>query len=251
MPATALEPSPGLRCLVVDDGPADLAQLVGVLRTQPAVAAVATAPTGRAALQALRTNRFDVAFIEVALTDLDGVELAWTLKRLADAPEIVFVTREADRAAEAFDLGALDYVTKPSRRERLVEAVRRAVRVRPAVREADPDLVPVTVAGTTRLIRRSTVRWARAQGDYVRLYTPDGSYLIRAGIAALAEAWRHAGLVRIHRSYLVALRYVSTIRELGPGHFVVDVAGHQLPVSRRQAAKLRGWLVDGMAALAA
>src|SRR5690242_9670302 len=140
MPATAPEPSPGLRCLVVDDRPADLAQLVGVLRTQPAVAAVATAPTGRAALQALRTNRF--------------------------------------------------YVTKPSRRERLVEAVRRAVRVRPAAPEADPDLVPVTLAGTTRLIRRSTVRWARAQGDYVRLYTPDGSYLIRAGIAALAEAWR-------------------------------------------------------------
>jgi DNA-binding LytR/AlgR family response regulator len=241
---------PGLRCLVIDDRPADLADLVRILHAQPTVGHVATAPNAKAALQALRTNHFDVAFIEVALADLDGVELAWALKRLDNGPEIVFVTRTRDRAAEAFDLGALDYVTKPSRRERLVEAVRRAVRVRPAsprpAQQPDPDgdMIPVSLGGSTKLVRRSAVRWAQAQGDYVRLHTADGSYLIRAGMTALADSWRPAGLVRIHRSYLVQLRYVTSIREEAPGQFVVDVAGKHLPVSRRQAAKLRGWLLD-------
>jgi two-component system, LytTR family, response regulator len=247
--ATTTLPVRGLRCLVVDGRPADMEQLVRILRTQPTVGEVATAPTARAALQTLRLNQFDVAFIEVALADLDGIQLAWTLKQLRNGPEIVFVTHEADRAAEAFDLGALDYVTKPSRRERLVEAVRRAVLVRPApvppIPEpvADPDdLIPVPLGGSTKLVRRSAIRWAQAQGDYVRLHTADGSYLIRAGMAALADSWRAAGLVRIHRSYLVALRYVSAIHEEAPGQFVVDVCGRLLPVSRRQAAKLRGWL---------
>jgi DNA-binding LytR/AlgR family response regulator len=241
---------PGLRCLVIDDRPDDLAQLVGILHAQPTVSQVATAPNARAALQALRTNNFDVAFIEVALADLDGVELAWALKRLSNGPEIVFVTCTRDRAAEAFDLGALDYVTKPSRRERLVEAVRRAVRVRPSAppRPAQPDpdgdVIPVSLGGSTKLVRRSAVRWAQAHGDYVRLHTSDGSYLIRAGMSALADSWQPAGLVRIHRSYIVQLRYVTGIQEEAPGQFVVDVAGKRLPVSRRQAAKLRGWLTD-------
>jgi DNA-binding LytR/AlgR family response regulator len=169
----------------------------------------------------------------------------------------VFVTRQPDRAAEAYDLGALDYVTKPSRRERLVESVRRIRRTRPvapvprtgpapsAVTDAlsEEDVIPVSVGRGTKLIRRSAVRWAQAKGDYVRLYTADGSYLIRAGIAALADSWHAAGLVRIHRSYLVAPRYVTGVHEIGPGQFLVDVGGRQLPVSRRQAAKLKGWLV--------
>jgi two-component system, LytTR family, response regulator len=249
--AATAPPLRGLRCLVVDGRPADMEQLVRILRAQPTVGEVATAPTARAALHTLRLNQFDVAFIEVALADLDGIQLAWTLKRLRNGPEIVFVTRDADRAAEAFDLGALDYVTKPSRRERLVEAVRRAVRVRPTPApvhqvpepaESSDDVIPVSLGGSTKLVRRSAIRWAQAQGDYVRLHTADGSYLIRAGMAVLADSWRPAGLVRIHRSYLVSLRYVTAIHEEAPGQFVVDVCGRRLPVSRRQAAKLRGWL---------
>ena len=257
---TAAPRATGLRCLVIDDRPADLATLAALLHAHPAVGHVATAPTARAALQTLRTDRFDVAFVETALGDLDGVALAWALKRLADPPEIIFVTHSPDRAAEAFDLGALDYVTKPSCHKRLGEALRRAVRVRPApvaekappkppvVTRAAPDpheeVIPVSLGGSTKLVRRSAIRWVQAQGDYVRLHTAEGSYLIRAGMAALADSWRPAGLVRIHRSYLVQLRYVTGVREEGPGQFVVDVAGRQLPVSRRQATKLRGWLLD-------
>lgn len=235
--------SSGLTCLVVDDRPADLSHLLGILHAQPTVADVTVAHTARDALDALRTKHFDVAFIEIALADLDGVELAWALKRLAGAPEIVFVTRQPDRAAEAYDLGAVDYVTKPPHRERLVEAVRRVRRSRPASRAVpDEDVIPVSVGGTTKLVRRSAVRWAQAKGDYVRLYTGDGSYLIRAGIAALADSWHAAGLVRIHRSYLVALRYVTGVHEIGPGQFLVDVGGRRLPVARRQAARVRGLL---------
>ena len=61
---TATAPVRGLRCLVIDDRPADLEELVRILHAQPTVGQVATAPTARAALQALRTNQFDVAFIQ-------------------------------------------------------------------------------------------------------------------------------------------------------------------------------------------
>jgi DNA-binding LytR/AlgR family response regulator len=243
-----------LRCLVVDDQPASLDRLARILRANPSVGPVTTAPDARTALLALRNERFDVAFIETELTDVDGVALAWALRRTAHAPEIVFVTRCPGRAAEAFDLGALDYLTKPSHPERLAESLRRVAQARPAPVQrkvsrpqpapVDPneEVIPVSLAGSTKLIRRSSVRWAKAQGDYVRLYTPEGSFLIRAGMNALAESWRSAGLVRIHRSYLVQLRYVTAVQVDETGQFTVDIGGHQLPVSRRQATKLRGWL---------
>ncbi len=262
--APAAATVPGLRCLIVDDHPGTLDRLARMLRANPSVGSVTTALDARTALLTLRTERFDVAFIETELADLDGIELAWALRQTAHGPEIVFVTRCPDRAAEAFDLGALDYLTKPSDPERLAESVRRASAARPAPAPAptpwhpastpepprvDPreEVIPVSLAGSTKLIRRTAVRWAQARGDYVRLYTAEGSYLVRAGMAALADAWRSAGLVRIHRSYLVQLRYVTEVRVDDTGQFVVDVAGHQLPVSRRQAAKLRGWLTGSAA----
>ncbi len=56
------------------------------------------------------------------------------------------------------------------------------------------------------MLPRSAVRWVEAQGDYARLHTADASHLVRVSLAALAERWADAGFVRIHRSYLVALR---------------------------------------------
>ena len=83
------------------------------------------------------------------------------------------------------------------------------------------------------------MRWAQARRDYVRLYTADGSHLIRARLSTLADCWRAAGMVRTHRSYLVNSRFVTDLRTDDSGHLTVVVDGHQLPVSRRTAPSLR------------
>jgi DNA-binding LytR/AlgR family response regulator len=249
---TALELA-GLRCLLVDDEATALERLARLLRTHPTVGQVALAINAQAALQLLRRATFDVAFIETQLSGIDGVQLAWALRRMPDGPQIVFVTRRPERAAEAFDLGALDYITKPVVPERLAESLRRVAAARPTASLAsaapppiDPheEVIPVSLAGSTKLIRRSSVRWAQAQGDYVRLHTGSGSYLIRAGMNALADAWEKAGFVRIHRSHLVQLRHVTGVQTTGPGQYTIDVGGHQLPVSRRRATKLPDRLLN-------
>ncbi len=197
---------------------------------------------------------------------MDGMELAWVLKRLRAAPAVVFVTRYPERAAEAFDLGAVDYLSKPARPDRLVESLRRAAAVRDAARpprapttpdtgsaeaaavDADDEAIPVELCGTTKLVPRSTVRWVQAEGDYARLHTTNGSYLIRARTTALADCWQSAGLVRIHRSYLVRLRSITQLRVADSGALTVVVDGQQLPVSRRMAPMLRSQLITHRAA---
>jgi DNA-binding LytR/AlgR family response regulator len=158
----------------------------------------------------------------------------------------VFVTAYDDGAVDAFDLGVTDYVRKPVRAERLGESLRRVAGLRtapaPVSGRADEPTIPVELAGTTRMLPRSSVRWVEAQGDYARLHTADASHLVRVSLATLAERWADAGFVRIHRSYLVQLRLVAELRLTQSG-YVVAVDGTELPVSRRHTRELKDKLI--------
>ena len=120
---------------------------------------------------------------------LDGVELARVLSRFAAPPRIVFVTAYEDRAVEAFDLQAVDYVVKPVRSDRLGEAVRRAVAAAPAPEEDEDETITVELAGVTRFVRRSQLRYVEAQGDYARLHTADEAHLVRTTLQELEQRW--------------------------------------------------------------
>ena len=108
-------------------------------------------------------------------------------------------------------------------------------------------MIPVELAGTTKLVPRSTVRWVEAQGDYARLHTTEGSHLVRIPLSVLEERWRDAGFVRIHRSFLVALPLITELRLV---RLRVRRARRQrrrtcaeLPVSRRHTRELKDRLV--------
>jgi DNA-binding LytR/AlgR family response regulator len=192
----------------------------------------------------------DAVFLDIRMPGLDGMELARVLRRFARPPAVVFVTAYDDRAADAFDLGVTDYVRKPVQPVRLAESLRRVTHTRvvtsrppaPEARGEEEVTIPVELAGTTRLLPRSSVRWVEAQGDYARLHTGDGSHLVRVPLATLAERWADAGFVRIHRSYLVQLGRISELRLTGSGYVVV-IDGTELPVSRRHTRDLKDKLV--------
>ncbi|WP_035859779.1 response regulator [Cryptosporangium arvum] len=239
----------GLRVLAVDDEPLQLDELAYLLRGDQGVAEVVTAGDTTEALRHLRDRGVDVVFLDIRMPGLDGMELARLLGRFASPPAVVFVTAHDDRAVDAFDLGAADYLLKPVRADRLAEAIRRAARARVASAGQQPqpepvadDVIPVELAGTTRMLPRSSVRWVEAHGDYARLHTSDGNHLVRVPLSLLAERWADAGFVRIHRSYLVALRVIAELR-LGSSGYVVVVDGRELPVSRRHTRELKDRLV--------
>ena len=77
---------------------------------------------------------------------------------------------------------------------------------------AGPIPIPVELAGVTRFVASSDVRYVEAQGDYARLHTAEGSHLVRIPLSVLEEKWADAGFVRIHRSYLVSLPLVTELR---------------------------------------
>ncbi|MGA5305457.1 LytR/AlgR family response regulator transcription factor [Nucisporomicrobium flavum] len=233
--------------LAVDDEPPALDELAYLLNADSRVAYVHRAGDATEALRVLRDTEVDAVFLDIRMPGLDGMELARILRRFARPPSIVFVTAYDDGAVDAFDLGVTDYVRKPVRAERLGESLRRVAGLRavpppaPAKREDEPT-IPVELAGTTKMLPRSSVRWVEAQGDYARLHTADASHLVRVSLATLAERWADAGFVRIHRSYLVQLRLVAELRLTQSG-YVVTIDGAELPVSRRHTRELKDKLI--------
>lgn len=247
----------GVDVLVADDERPVLDELVQLLRRDPHVRSVHGVASGSEALRWLSEHPVHVAFLDIHMPGLTGLDLARALSRFSVRPAVVFVTADEARAIEAFEVEAVDYVLKPVRRERLARAVERAVaghaaggraplrdagRTVPDARAPADETIAVTVGTTTRVVLRSAVRWVQAQGDYSRLVTDSDSYLVREPLSDLEERWAAAGFLRVHRSYLVDRSAVTAVR-LGGAHPVVVVAGHEVPVSRRMAPAVRDALL--------
>ncbi|MFL6142738.1 MAG: LytR/AlgR family response regulator transcription factor [Labedaea sp.] len=245
--------SGGLRVLAVDDVPPALNELCLLLRDAPEVAEVVGAGDPLSALRMIQSDRFDAVFLDVAMPGLDGLELASLLARLSEPPVIVFVTAFDKHAVAAYGIGAVDYLLKPVRAERLADALARVLRVVPgaaveaaAAPQTLPDAMaalPVETGGRTRYVRRNEVHYVEAHGDYVRLYTRTGNHLVRMPISRLEEYWSPAGFARVHRSFLVALGAVRELRSDSAGGLLAHTDLGDVPVSRRHARELRDRLL--------
>jgi DNA-binding LytR/AlgR family response regulator len=235
-----------LRALVVDDEAPAREELLWLLGRDARIGQVRAAGSASEALLALDSEPVDVVFCDVKMPGLGGLDLARVLARFAQPPLVVFVTAYDEHAIDAFDLRATDYVRKPVRPERLAEAVRRVVQAVGAGPEApaepEDETIAVELAGVTRFVQRSQVRYVEAQGDYARLHTASSSHLVRIPLTTLEERWADAGFVRIHRSTLVALQHVDEIR-LDGGRCSVRLGERTLQVSRRHTRELRDRLV--------
>jgi DNA-binding LytR/AlgR family response regulator len=233
-----------MRVLAVDDELPALADLARMLEASPAVERVETAASAAEALVALGDGEtIDAVFLDVRMPGLDGLELARVLRRFERPPAVVFVSAFDDAAVDAFELDALDYLVKPVSRTRLDEAIERVAR-RSAIPDPPPEDETVAVdalrGGGTRLLPRSSIVYLQAHGDYVRVASTEGRFLVRARLSELEERWESHGFVRVHRGFVVNLRRAVEVRpRLNGTAVLVMVDGAEVPIARRQVGELR------------
>ncbi|MFF1882410.1 LytR/AlgR family response regulator transcription factor [Pseudarthrobacter sp. NPDC058196] len=225
-----------INVLVVDDELPAVEELAFLLGRDERIGKVLRATSGAEALAALAGGGIDAVFLDIHMPAVSGLDIAGFIARSSNPPAVVFVTADEDHALAAFELAAIDYLLKPVRTERLARSVGRISELRDG--GSAPEMITVDQGGTTRMIRRDDVTYVQAQGDYARLHTADASYLIRVPLADLEQQWADAGFIRTHRSYLVALKHVSSMKLAADGPRVT-VAGAGLPISRRHLPIVR------------
>jgi len=239
-----------LRVLLVDDESLARSRLKTLLGDcqQPGAQVLGEAANAVQAIDFLQHHDVDAVLADIHMPGADGLMLAQALRRLPHPPAVVFVTAYAEHAVQAFELEALDYLTKPVRLERLQVALQKVARVTQQAQATVGDVVEhvllIQERGRAERVPLAQVLYLKAELKYLTVRTASRSYLLEASLSEL-EARYPSRFIRIHRNALVARRAVRALEkhhdpEEGEGWAVrLDGVDEVLLVSRRQLAAVR------------
>lgn len=248
-----------LTVLIVDDEALARSRLAALVREcpEPVCEVAAECANARQATEWLQQHegQADLALLDIQMPGALGTELAAEFKRMARAPTVVFVTAHSEHALTAFDLEAVDYLTKPVKRDRLFAALQRAARRAPThANEATQDVAAAAVLVVSergRVVRvpLADVLYLKAELKYVTLRTATHSYVLDDSLTDLEQRLGDR-VLRVHRNALVAKQAVRALerRKLADSEdegneigWAVQVAasGEWLAVSRRQVTAVR------------
>jgi two-component system response regulator AlgR len=239
-----------LRVFIVDDeAPARsrLKELLGDLSGEVPNVVVGEAANGRDGLLLLPAAEPDVAFVDIQMPQMNGMEFARHLTALERAPAVVFVTAHGQYAIEAFEVNALDYLLKPVRAQRLAGALAKAAATGPASRDAlarashgPRRFLSVAERGKILLVPVAEVLFMKAELKYVTLRTRERDYLVEEPLTSLEQEFG-ASFVRVHRNCLVARSAIRGFERAGAEDgegagwsVLLDGCEERMPVSRRQ-----------------
>jgi two-component system response regulator AlgR len=242
-----------MKVLIVDDEQPARARLKQLLDDEAAYEFAGEAENGSDAVKLAAELQPDIVLLDIRMPGLDGIETAHHLNAMENPPAVVFTTAYDEYAIDAFDARAIGYVLKPVRRSRLTAALEQASRLSPSalVSVAEQANLPVTrrhicarAHGDLRLIPIEDIHCFRADQKYVTVDHKNGRDLIDESLKALAEEFSD-DFARIHRSVLVAVRYIDRIEKTADGKSLIvlrdnsQVEDKELIISRRHLAEVR------------
>ena len=241
-----------LKTLIVDDEALARSRMRTLLRdcTSPAAEVVAEASQGAEAQQHLAAMDLDLVLLDVHMPGVDGIEVARALRSQPDAPAVVFVTAHATHAVTAFELDAVDYLTKPVRAERLQQALQKAERflkerrALQAAAPAAPETVLIQDRGRAERVPLSEVLYLKSEYKYLTVRTATRSHILDGSLNEFEERYPNRFL-RVHRNALVARSAIRALEKYDDGEDAegwalrLDAIPEPVAVSRRQLAAVR------------
>jgi DNA-binding LytR/AlgR family response regulator len=248
-----MHPSPAPTAVVADDERLMREQIIDRLKEAwPELSIVGEASNGREAIAMVRSLEPDIAFLDISMPGIDGIQAA---QALAGQVHVVFVTAHDEYAISAFEHGAVDYLLKPAEPERVAltcQRLRARLKQKP---DAMTDLlaqlsqrlevgglkpreymrwIQASVGANIRMIPTSEILFFRAEDKYTRVQTQRFEALIRKPIKELIDELDPDEFWQIHRGTVVRVDAIEQVSRNLRGHQVVHVKGsdQKLEVSR-------------------
>ncbi len=252
-----------VRTLIVDDEPLARSRIRNLLNRSEAVEIVGEAKNGQEAMKMLTDYRPDLMFLDIQMPDLDGFELLENTS-IDSLPFIIFVTAYDQYALKAFDVHAVDYLLKPFDDERFFRSLDHA-RQQISLKEdallhhkmvsliqshqqgkgGSTSHLEIREQGVSHHISIEDIHFVEAHGNYLKIYTARGKYLLRQTMQSLEDEIDQAYFLRIHRSYLVNCHYVNRIRYQGNNQYLFRMRnGEELVSSRGHKEDIEDFLQD-------
>jgi two-component system response regulator AlgR len=236
------------KVLVVDDEALARSRLKTLLGdcVLPQPSGVQETESADQALALLATEPFDLCLLDIHMPGTDGMAMAGRIRALPSPPAVVFVTAHAEHALQAFENDAVDYLTKPVRRDRLQVALDKAVRSRHARQAAaeEAGFLLIHDRGRAERVPLQEILYLKAELKYVTVRTTSRSHIYDGSLQDL-ELKLGPGWLRVHRNALVprrGIRALEKTHDTAEGEvWVIRLRGVDEPVvvSRRQLPAVR------------
>lgn len=253
-----------IRAIIVDDEWLARKRLETLLAAHPAIRLVGSGRNGKEALELIRRKEPELVFLDIQMPDMDGFGLLQQLPpdRL---PAIIFTTAFDQYAIKAFEIEAVDYLLKPFDEDRLKAALERVLKrleaskvsqfqsqlmqlVETHQQQLNPEEIryfEIKKGGRVQRVSVDNIYYLKTEGNYVALHTDQHKYLYRMTMNAMAQQLNAALFLRIHRSYLLNIKYVSSHRYLQNNEFEFRLKnGVQLLSSKSYKEKIQAFLAS-------
>jgi two-component system, LytTR family, response regulator len=244
--------------LIVDDEPLARRRIRSLLGKEADVEIVQECTNGTDAVDAIRSRRPNLVFLDVQMPEMSGFDVVRALGDELTAA-VVFVTAFEQFSVRAFEVHALDYLLKPFHRTRFQETMRRvrqqlanarelaearqrlnAVVEVDAARREPLDRIAIKTAGKVTIVRATEIDWIEADGNYACLHVGRGVHLLRQTMKSLADQLDPDVFVRIHHSCIVNVHRVRELKPWAHGDYQVLLNdGRRLTSSRSYSTNLR------------
>ena len=234
--------------VIIDDEPAAIEVLQFHLKNIPFVSEKETFRAPLKGLAYLQENKVDLLFLDINMPQLSGINLPTYLK---NPPLIIFTTAYSEYAIESYQLNAVDYLLKPIVFDRLLQSVMKAKDIVAKNTVSTSTDVQINASTNQQAIFVKSgqdlhqlflqeIKYIESDGNYVTFFTTSRSILARYKISEVLEMLPEQYFMRIHRSYIVALKYIETVKT----HCVV-IDKKEIPISANYRAHFRA-IIGGL-----
>lgn len=208
-----------LRCIVVDDEPLAVKMLEGYISRTPFLELEASFNDPVEALGAIRSSAPELVFLDIQMPDLDGMELS---RMLPYDTRVIFTTAFKQYAFESYEVSALDFLLKPIRYQKFLEAVQKArewfsLKESALARTGEKQDIYIKADGVLVRVPLENILYVEGMKDYVifHLSVNSGTLVSHLTMKAAEEMLPSGRFMRIHRSFIVALDRIETVSPAG------------------------------------
>lgn len=198
-----------MKILIVDDEPLALSRLQRLLGTL-GHSSITMASSGFEAIGLAAQHDFDIAFLDISMSDMDGIELGYALRYAHEEMAIVYQSAHENYALKAFDVGAVDYLLKPYTVESLERSIERV-----SVKKSPKELRLTSKMGDTHcLLRPEDIYYIKADLTEVIFRTVEGFSYYPKKISEVETMLASYEFLRVHRSYLINLNRIKEMETI-------------------------------------
>jgi two-component system LytT family response regulator len=220
-----------IRCIAIDDEPLALDLLEDNISKVPYLQLIARCDDALEATKVLNEKTVDLVFLDIQMPGLTGLQF---IKSITQKPMFILVTAYEKYALEGFDLAVIDYLVKPVALDRFMKACNKAMEYHLLKTKNDSgekvvtDYLFVNVDYSLLKIMHADIMWVEGLKDYIKIHLRSSSkpVVTRMSMKLIEDILPSAKFIRIHKSYIVAIAYVTAVRKNS-----VFIGPTEIPVS--------------------